>query len=185
MTARPKSRIVRCCHCMGMMKVSARALSVFCPHCQKHAPLESLRIIGSHPGKTLATCGDIFIEATARLNLAVIANNIVIRGRVRGPVVANETVEVGPTGQVIGDIKAAKIIVCEGAIIEGRCEMTPPVPPELEPSLEPTLNDGTATTEDRRAAEETANITALHPSPAANARPLPPPPGKIKSLGFA
>ena len=107
------------------MKVSAKALSVFCPHCQKRAQLESMRIIGSHPGKTLATCGDIIIESTAKLNLAISANNVYIQGRIRGPVVANETVEVGPTGQVFGSIKAAKLVVQHGAVIEGKCEMVP------------------------------------------------------------
>ena len=107
-----------------MMKVSAHAFSVFCPHCQKRAPLENLRIVGAHPGRMLATCGDIHIERAARLNLAITANNVVVHGRVCGPVVANEVVEIGPTGQVVGDITAAKIVIHDGGMVEGRCEMT-------------------------------------------------------------
>ena len=167
------------------MKVSTRALSVFCPHCQKRAPLESLRIIGSHPGNTLATCGDIFIEPTAILNLSVFANNVVIRGRVRGPVVAYETVEVGPTGRVTGDIKAAKIIISDGAVIEGHCEMTSPVQPQPDHADAPAPQDPTET-EDATQTEGVMADNSTQPSPApVNARPLPPPPSKIKPLNLA
>jgi cytoskeletal protein CcmA (bactofilin family) len=103
-------------------------MSVFCPHCQKRAPLESLTITGSHPGKTLMTCGDVLVAATARLHVELFASRVTIHGRVRGPVVANELVEVFPTGQVIGDISAPRLVVHDGAVIEGRCELIRPVP---------------------------------------------------------
>ncbi len=124
----PKTKIVRCCLCRGMMRVSARALSVFCPHCQKRISLENLRIVGSHPGKVLATCGDILIESTARLNVSLVGTNIAINGRVKGAVQAEETVDVGTKGHVIGDITAAKILVQDGGKIEGRCQMVVPKP---------------------------------------------------------
>jgi len=107
-----------------MMRVSAKAMSVFCPHCQKRAPLESLRITGSHPGRILATCGDIHIEPSARLNLDIYATHVFVNGRVRGGVSAGASVEVGPSGFVEGDIRAPKIIVRDGGVIQGRCEMT-------------------------------------------------------------
>lgn len=192
MTVHSRSRIVRCCHCKGMMRVSARALSVFCPHCQKRASLESLRIIGSHPGKALATCGDIFIEATANLNLAVYANNVLILGCIRGPVFANETVEVGPSARVFGDIKACKIIVRDGALIEGRCVMTPPVSPQPDAGQPPAHGDDPHTTDETETTDEpetpdkpetpnTATEPPLTaPRPITRPSPLPPPPGRIK-----
>lgn len=109
------------------MKVPARALSVFCPHCQKRASLEDLVIVGSHPGKALMTCGDIRIEASARLHVEVLGNRVIVHGRVKGCVTANESVEVGRTGHVVGDIKAPKIVVRDGGVIDGRCEMTMPL----------------------------------------------------------
>ena len=141
MSELPATRIVRCCHCRGMMRVAARALSVFCPHCQKRVTLESLRIVGSHPGRTLATCGDIVVEPASLLNLEITANNVVIRGRVNGSVIANGRLEVASTGQVYGNVKAARIIVVEGGIIQGRCEMAPspqaPRRPDPTPPPEP------------------------------------------------
>ena len=124
MSQPPTTKIVRCCHCRGMMRVAARALSVFCPHCQKRATLESLRLLGSHPGKQLATCGDILVETASQLNLEITANNVVVRGRVQGSITANECVEVASTGRVIGDVTAHKIIVRDGGVIQGLCRMT-------------------------------------------------------------
>lgn len=123
MSEAPASKIVRCCHCRGMMRVSARALSVFCPHCQKRATLEDLRIAGTHPGRFLATCGDILVERTSILNLEIVAKNVVVQGRVCGPVTGQESVVVGPTGRVIGDVRAPKIVVQDGGVIQGQCEV--------------------------------------------------------------
>jgi cytoskeletal protein CcmA (bactofilin family) len=105
------------------MRVSARALSVFCPHCHKGISLEDLRIVGSHPGKMLATCGDIVVESSARLYLTVIGKNVKVLGKIKGPVSGEESVEVGATGQVVGDIRSPKIIVREGGVIQGKCQI--------------------------------------------------------------
>lgn len=106
------------------MRVTARALSVFCPHCQTRVTLEDMRIVGSHPGKKLATSGDIFVEAGARLNLELIGNRVVVNGRVNGAVSANEFVEIGSSGLVIGHIRAPKLVVRDGGSIQGRFERT-------------------------------------------------------------
>ncbi len=135
----PTNRIVRCCNCNGLMRVATRALSVFCPHCQKRVSLEDLRIVGSHPGRGLATCGDILVEPNSRLFLELYARNVVIHGFVKGSVRAQERVEVARTGKVYGDVSAEKIIVHDGGVIQGRCTMTrshpaqPPAPDRQEP----------------------------------------------------
>jgi cytoskeletal protein CcmA (bactofilin family) len=75
----------------------------------------------------LATCGDIVVEATGWLSAELVATNVTILGRVRGPVVASKCVEVGPKAQVVGDIQAPKIVVREGAVIQGNCRMVRPI----------------------------------------------------------
>jgi hypothetical protein len=148
-----------------MMKVPARAFSVFCPHCQKRAPLENLRIVGSHPGKSLATCGDIIIEPTARLNLSITANSVTVHGRVSGNVSANQVVEVGSTGQVVGDITALKIIVRDGGMITGRCSM----------GSQQRMESGAGAALPAGATGMQAGGSTTLPRPAAPPRPLPPP----------
>lgn len=173
------SKIVRCCHCRGMMRVSARAMSVFCPHCQKRATLEDLRVAGTHPGKFLATCGDILVERTSILNLEIVAKNVVIHGRVCGAVSAQESVMVGPTGRVIGDVRAPKIVVQDGGVIQGQCEV-------LSRSAAPTSPPSAA---DSAAAEPSPQTTtpAGPPAPASadtQQSPVPPrrPPAQIRPI---
>lgn len=166
MTPAAKARIVRCVNCRGMMRVPVRALSVFCPHCQKRVELQSLRITGSHPGRRLATCGDIVIESTGWLSAEIVATNVMILGRVRGPVVASQSVEVGPKAQVIGDILAPKIVVREGAIIQGNCRMTRPIedsPPMVDEFAVPEKDDTLSV--DDTAPEEVATPPRIRPLP--------------------
>lgn len=177
------TQIVRCCHCSGMMRVAARALSVFCPHCQKRVTLESLRIVGAHPGRSLVTCGDILVERSSQLNLEIKANNILIRGRVRGSVSASGILEVGETGRVIGDVRAQKVIVRDGGVIQGRCEMT--LLPAVEaPECDPADNDERPS--DASGSTEGDSWTVPVPSRGGAARltplPAPPSPEQIRPI---
>lgn len=161
-----KSKIVRCVNCRGMMRVPVRALSVFCPHCQKRVELESLRITGSHPGRRLATCGDIVIETTGWLNAEVVATNVMILGRVRGPIVASKYVEVGPKAHVVGDILAPKIVVREGAVIQGSCRMTRPIeerPAMLDEQAVPEMEETFAV--DEATPENVGDVSRIRPQP--------------------
>lgn len=107
-----------------MLRVSRRVLSVFCPHCQKRLSLEDLTIVGSHPGRTLMTCGDVTVASSASLQLDVFGYRVVVLGRVKGNVTGEVSVEVGPGGRVVGDVRAPRVVVHEGGTLEGRCEMT-------------------------------------------------------------
>ncbi len=167
------TKIVRCCHCRGMMRVTARALSVFCPHCQTRVSLEDLRIVGSHPGKRLATSGDILVEATARLNLELVGNRILIQGRINGPVHASEYVEIGATGHVVGDIRAPKLVIRDGGAMQGRFERLAMNHPTGESRAEPrTVGEATVAPV---VANETAASTKEQASPRARPLPLRPP----------
>ncbi len=170
------TQIVRCCHCSGMMRVAARALSVFCPHCQKRVTLESLRIVGAHPGSSLVTCGDILVEPSSQLNLEIKANNVVIRGRVRGSVSASGVLEVGPTGRIIGDVRAQKVIVHDGGVLQGRCEMT--LLPAVEAAEPEPIEDPGSVDEDSSAATESVGSAGAGFSPL----PAPPMPEQIRPI---
>jgi cytoskeletal protein CcmA (bactofilin family) len=122
-TTPAQTQIIRCYNCQGMMRVAAKALSVFCPHCHKRVTVESLRVSGSHPSKLLATCGDITVEAGARLNLDLIGDNVEVLGRLNGSIRATGTVELGSTALVVGNIECANVIVRDGGVIRGRCKL--------------------------------------------------------------
>lgn len=115
------TRIIRCYNCQGMMRVAARALSVFCPHCHKRVTVEDLRVSGAYPSKLLATCGHITVEAGAKLNLDLVCDSAEILGRINGNIRAAGTVELGRTGLVVGDIECRNVVVREGGVLRGRC----------------------------------------------------------------
>lgn len=160
-----------------MMRVPARAISVGCPHCHRRVSLESLRIVGSHPGRTLTTCGDIRVEATATLTLdRLCARSVVVHGRVRGPVTASEFVEIGPKGRVIGPICAPKLVVREGGEIQGRFERTSPPAAKKQGSGPENPASHIASDEKHVERETVASIEApVGPALPVRPRPLPPP----------
>ncbi len=49
--------------------------------------------------------------------------NITIRGEMKGQMVASERVEIQHTARVVGDIKAPRVVVEEGAKYKGRIDM--------------------------------------------------------------
>ena len=51
---------------------------------------------------------------------------VVVGGRLRGDVDASMKVELLSTGMVGGDIRSPKLVISEGAMFEGNCEMIQP-----------------------------------------------------------
>lgn len=51
------------------------------------------------------------------------AKRAVIKGRVEGNVTARETIELSAPGQLKGDITAPTVLIGEGAVLQGRCNM--------------------------------------------------------------
>lgn len=49
---------------------------------------------------------------------------VIVNGKIKGDIVTDDKVEVGPTGQVHGDITAASLAIASGAVIEGDMHMT-------------------------------------------------------------
>ncbi len=83
---------------------------------------DSLKINGSFVGNIIAS-GLLVIGEGAIVNANVTANSIAVFGTIKGNVVAEEKVEMYPTGRVYGDVKAKKIKISDGVIFVGRCEM--------------------------------------------------------------
>jgi len=68
--------------------------------------------------------GDLLIigeTATVRADIKV--GSLVVGGRAEGNIVARKRVEILSTAQVSGSIKTSSLIVCDGAALNGSCEM--------------------------------------------------------------
>jgi len=98
-------------------------MSIFCPHCRKRVILENYTIKSYHADRSFATCGDVLVERGGTLSAPILVNRLTVKGQVWGSVQARERVEVAKTGLVKGPIKAPCLVVKDGGVIVGRCEI--------------------------------------------------------------
>lgn len=85
-----------------------------------------LRVDGQLTGKVMSEDGTLIVGSTGQVDADVSVAGAVINGTVNGDVIASEKVELGRTAKVIGNIQAPRLIVEDGAILEGSCSMIKP-----------------------------------------------------------
>src|SRR5262249_35729652 len=87
--------------------------------------IEDIRIKDYQARRTIDTCGIVTIEKKGQ---AVVVDKIhcggmIVRGKVKGAIVSRGPVLVGPEAEIRGDVKAPKLAVGAGAILEGNYEI--------------------------------------------------------------
>lgn len=82
----------------------------------------NLRIQGSFKG-TLLTKGQLTVGEKAHVEAHIEGDTITIAGRVTGKVIARERLTLTSTGRCVGEVRASKLSVEEGGILDGRCKM--------------------------------------------------------------
>jgi cytoskeletal protein CcmA (bactofilin family) len=83
---------------------------------------EPVTIAGTVTGDVLASDFDVIVELGARVEGAVTARRITVRGRSSGRLIARELVHVQQTAAVKADVRAPKLALDEGAIFNGCVE---------------------------------------------------------------
>ena len=86
---------------------------------------EDMVIEGQVEGKVDLPNNQLTVGANGNVKAEIHAKGIVIVGHVIGNVVGLERVEIQATGQVEGDVTAPKLVVAEGAQLNGAIQMTP------------------------------------------------------------
>ncbi len=84
---------------------------------------EDLVIEGKIDGRIDLPNNQLTIGGEGQVNADLHAKTVVVVGHVTGNVNASERVEVQATGIVDGDVKAPRLIVQEGAVLNGSVEM--------------------------------------------------------------
>ena len=82
------------------------------------------RLLGKFDGKVTAK-GELQIAEGAACNAEVQAQKVTVDGSVEGNVSAQDCVQLNNKAKIKGDIKAAKLIVAEGASLSGHCSVGP------------------------------------------------------------
>ncbi|MBI4831304.1 MAG: polymer-forming cytoskeletal protein [Candidatus Lindowbacteria bacterium] len=85
----------------------------------------TLRIDGNVEGKVTSDAA-VIIGSKGVVKGNISASHVMVGGSVHGNVVGREKVEILSTGRLYGDVTtpAAKFVVAEGVIFEGRCAMS-------------------------------------------------------------
>lgn len=82
---------------------------------------EVLRVLGSVEGRIEATT--VVIEEGARVAADVIADEVVIAGDYNGKLHCRQRLEVRPSGRVAGQIETFRLMLHEGAAVDGEVKM--------------------------------------------------------------
>ena len=84
---------------------------------------DSLRINGSFEGDIVSD-GMLIVGQSGVVKANVKIGNIVVEGTIDGNITCRGKVELRETANITGDIKAAKLVVAEGVVIVGKCEIS-------------------------------------------------------------
>jgi cytoskeletal protein CcmA (bactofilin family) len=85
---------------------------------------EDLVIEGKVEGKVTLPNSQLTVGANGAIKAEVQAKSVVVIGRVAGNVRGTERVEIQATGIVEGDVIAPRLIVAEGAVVNGSIQMS-------------------------------------------------------------
>ncbi|NKB77377.1 MAG: hypothetical protein GKR96_10135 [Gammaproteobacteria bacterium] len=84
---------------------------------------EDIVINGSVEGTIDFREHNVLIGKSGRVNANVIAKTINVDGEVKGELRANEQVTINPSGRLIGDIRAPRVVLSDGCQFKGSVDM--------------------------------------------------------------
>ncbi|MFP4171738.1 MAG: polymer-forming cytoskeletal protein [Candidatus Hydrogenedentota bacterium] len=90
--------------------------------------------------------GVLLVQDSGQVKADLVANHIVISGKVKGNLVARERLEVMPNATVIGDITAPRVSIAEGVVFEGQCIMKDGATPGVSELPAPEKTEETSAT---------------------------------------
>jgi cytoskeletal protein CcmA (bactofilin family) len=82
-----------------------------------------LRVDGHLVGTVTSEAGTLIIGTNGQVDANVLVAAAMVNGTVNGDIYASEKLHLGRTARVLGNIQSPRLIVEEGAILEGSCNM--------------------------------------------------------------
>ena len=82
-----------------------------------------LRVDGHLIGTVTSEAGTLIVGTNGHVDANIMVAAAMINGTVNGDVYASEKLHLGRTARVMGNIQSPRLIVEEGAILEGSCNM--------------------------------------------------------------
>ncbi len=82
-----------------------------------------LRVDGHMTGRVTSEDGTLIVGSTGQIDSNVMVAAAVINGTINGDVIATERLELGRLAHVMGNIYSPRLVVEDGALLEGNCSM--------------------------------------------------------------
>lgn len=82
----------------------------------------TVRIEGSFQGEVNSQ-SDVVVGETGKLEANVKARNILVAGYVRGNIETAGKIELASTGKLFGDVHVSGLVIEEGGVFHGNCQM--------------------------------------------------------------
>ena len=83
---------------------------------------EPLTILGTVKGK-VAAANAVIVDAGATVEADVEGQTVTVSGKLTGNVMARERLELRPESRMVGNAKAPRIVVADGATFKGNVDM--------------------------------------------------------------
>ncbi len=96
----------------------------------------SLQINGTFEGE-ISSGGFLVIGEGAVVKANIRAKIVIVKGTVHGNVEATNKLEIQSKGKIYGNIRTAKLMIADGVVFEGSCEMIKPYEKVAEKSSSP------------------------------------------------
>ena len=84
-----------------------------------------MRVDGKVDGKIITDNGDLVIGETGTVNADINTKSAIVEGRVDGKITASDKVVLKQKAHLIGDLQAKTLVVEEGVVFVGRCNVKP------------------------------------------------------------
>ncbi len=84
---------------------------------------EDLTVEGAVEGKITLNGHSVTIGQNGRVTGEIRAKSVVVAGQMKGNITADERTEVAATGHVLGDVRAPRVCVADGARFKGSIDM--------------------------------------------------------------
>ena len=84
-----------------------------------------MRVDGKFEGEMVTNDGELIVGKTGTVKANVKVKNASIEGRLEGNIVAAEKVELKHNAQLLGDLQARTLVIEEGVVFVGQCNVNP------------------------------------------------------------
>jgi len=116
-------RNLRCFKCDREIFTNEKAQAVTCQHCYNRNDLSDHKV-KTLLGVNLETYGTLHLKKRGIIEISSIrVGNAVVKGKIKGDVMAMGTVEIFKNGKIYGEITCRKLIVNKGGTFCGKVKM--------------------------------------------------------------